>query len=310
MTYEDIHALRAAIVATERSSAEHASLFRYEEEYLSAPDGISVIVPVHNGVDEMDELFLSLRNQSLDPSKFEVIFCLNGCTDDSRARVDTFVAQTTIDAIVLESPIANVAHARNDGLQQARFRHATFVDHDDHISRGFLTECVALADYRSVVVSNIIKFENGELVSDYAQGVVLAGFNTSHIHAPQDIALCYRAYTLNAIKTAPTYMMRRISYDEILTHSEDMKYWRDLFHAFTPITVKSPTRRDIYYRKVLGQSLSRRSVDFYDKAKPRFTIMDQIDRDAISLSCDAPQRKFDVQLRALLVQTLLNLGRN
>ena len=202
-----------------------------------------------------------------------------------------------------------IRDSRNAALQRARFRHATFVDHDDHLSRAYLSECLALADYRSVVVSNIMKIEDGILIEDYAQGVIAAGFTLSHVHPPEDIALCYRAYTLNAIKTAPTYMMRRIAYDDALAHSEDVKYWRDLFHAFTPVTVKSPTRRDIYYRKVVSHSLSRRPVDFYDKAKPRFAILDQIERDETRLACNTPQRAFDAQLRALVMQTLFNLGR-
>lgn len=310
MTYEEIAGLRSLILRVERNGQDAARLFAHEAEYLEAPVGISVIVPIHNGAAEMNDLLLSFRNQSLENEKFEVIFALNGCSDDSRALVDRFSATSGIRTVVIESPVANVARARNEALQHARFRQTTFVDHDDHLSRSYLEECVALGDYRSVVVSNIIKIEDGALVEDYAQMVVTKGFDISHVHAPDDIAICYRAYTLNGIKTAPSYMLRRVRYDEALPHSEDIKYWRDVFHAFTPITVKSPTRRDIYYRRVISNSLSRRPSSYYDKAKPRFAIMDCIRDEASNFACDAPQRKFDVQLENLLLDTLFNLGRD
>lgn len=309
MTYAQIAALRSLIVAVERHGPEAERLFAYEAEYNAAPQGISVIIPVHNGADEMAELIMSLANQSLSRSQFEVIFALNGCSDASRQMVDHFAKTSGVDTVVIESDTASVALARNEALQIARFRHATFVDHDDHLSRAYLDECVALSDYRSVVVSNIIKVENGAITEDYAQKVVGKGFETSHVHSPDDITLCYRAYTLNAIKTAPTYMMRRISYDAQLAHSEDVIYWRDLFHMFTPITVKSPTRRDTYFRKVVPHSLSRKNTDFYDQAKPRFHILDRIARDAAAYPCDAPQRKIDAQLKALVLSTLDHLGR-
>ncbi len=308
MTYAEIAAIRALIELVERNGSNAPGIFAYEAEYDAAPEGISVIVPVHNGAAEMAELMICLANQTLDRNKFEVIFALNGCTDTSRLTIDHFAATSGVNAVVIESDVANVAHARNEALQMVRFRHATFVDHDDHLSRGYLEECVALSDYRSVVVSNIIKIEDDVLAEDYAQKVVAEGFQTSNVHGSDDIALCYRAYTLNAIKTAPAYMLRRVVYDENLAHSEDVKYWRDVFHAFTPITVKSPTRRDTYYRRVFTHSLSRKHIDFYDKAKPRFQILDRIEQEATTHRCDTPQRKFDAQLKELIFETLAHLG--
>lgn len=307
MTYAEIVALRSLIEFVERNGPDAAHLFAYEDEYNAAPEGISVIVPIYNGSEEMTELMLSLISQSLSRNKFEVIFSLNGCTDKSRQLVDHFAATSGVNTVVIDNETAGVAQARNRALQLARFRHTTFVDHDDHLSRAYLDECVALSNYRSVVVSNIFRLENGVLSEDYAQTVISDQFEISHVYGPDDIPLCYRAYTLNAIKTAPTYMLRRIAYDPRLTHSEDVNYWRDVFHMFTPITVKSPTRRDIYFRKILSHSLSRKNTEYYDKAKPRLYILDRINQEADAYPCDAPQRKFDAQLKSLLLNTLNDL---
>ncbi|SEN47427.1 Glycosyl transferase family 2, partial [Loktanella fryxellensis] len=194
---EVIAGLRAALLRAERNGPDAARLFAHEAEYLAAPDGISIVVPVHNGAAEMGPLLLSLRNQSLARNRFEVVFALNGCTDGSRAMVDDFAAISGVATVVLDDPVPSVARARNAALQRVRFRQTTFVDHDDHLSRDYLAECVVLGDCRSVVVANIVKLEGGNLVEDYAQTVVAHGFETSHVHGPHDIDLCYRTALLH-----------------------------------------------------------------------------------------------------------------
>ena len=306
--YENITATRSMLLALERSGPDAGYLYAQEQEFNEMPEGISVIVPVHNGADEIADLFNALHSQSLDRSQFEVIFSLNGCTDASAELVRNFRKTSDIQTVILNGRVANVARARNRALSRARFRYTTFVDHDDFLSHHYLEECLALADYRTVVVSNIVRVVDGNLESDYAQTVVSDGFRVANVFGPDDISICYRAYTLNGIKTAPTYMAAGVSYSEALPHSEDVDYWRTLFHRFTPITLKSPTRRDLYYRKVPETSLSRGMSDFYPKAKPRFAILDKIEEDKKRFPSGSPQRKFDLQLRELLLDTLYNLG--
>ncbi|WP_421505540.1 glycosyltransferase family A protein [Brucella pseudogrignonensis] len=309
LQYREINALRAVIIAVERASAERKHLYKFEKEFSSQPHGISVIVPVHNGAQELEELFISLRNQSIDKSLYEAIFSLNGCTDESLNLIEEFSAKSGVNTKIINSTFANVAKARNSAIQLASFRYCTFIDHDDFISRNYLEEFLVLGDYRSVVVSNIVKMIDNLPQEDYAQRVVQAGFEDALVHSADDISICYRAYTLNAIKSAPTYMLKRVQYEENLPHSEDLQYWRRVFNEFTPITVKTPTRTDIYYRRVLDSSLSRKHDNFYQKAKPRLVILDSIDREEKQYCCDSPQRKFDAQIKALLLDTLYNIGR-
>jgi len=307
--YREINALRAVITAVERTSAEWKHLYRFEEEFSSQRHGISIIVPVHNGAQELEDLFISLRNQSIDKSLYEAIFSLNGCTDESLNLIEEFSAKSGVNTKIINSTFANVAKARNSAIQLASFRYCTFIDHDDFISRNYLEEFLVLGDYRSVVVSNIVKVIDDQLQEDYAQRVVQAGFEDALVHSADDISICYRAYTLNAIKAAPTYMLKRVHYEDNLPHSEDLQFWRRVFKKFTPITVKTPTRTDIYYRRVLNSSLSRKPDNFYQKARPRLAILDSIDQEARQHYCDSPQRKFDSQIKSLLLETLYNIGK-
>lgn len=299
---------RALIELVEQTGGEASSLYSAQRQYLAQRQGVSVIIPVHNGAGTMDDLLSSLLDQTLGPDFYEVIFALNGCTDRSRSEIDAFTNSCPFRCVVLDDPQAGVARARNAALWRAEMRHATFVDHDDFLSRNYLEEALLFADFRSVVVSNILKVIGGRPVEDYAQTVISEGFLTGLVHGPRDIGLCYRAYTLCAIKTAPTVLMRQITFDENLPHSEDVRYWRDYFHAFLPITVKTPTRRDVYYRQARPDSLSRRADNFYHRAAPRLAILDLIAADANKCPPDSPQAIFDQRLMQLMLDTIKSLG--
>lgn len=308
MDHRTINAIRLLIEGAERKSVAMADLYRHEEEFMQYPWGISVIVPINNGVSEMGGLLHSLTTQNIYRHNYEVIFSLNGCTDNTSDTIRAFCLSGNILCTVIESNLPSISIARNRALELAKFRFATFVDHDDTLSRAYLQELISLCDYRSIVVSNIMRVENGALGPDYAQEVISVGFEISKIHPPSDIDLCFRAYTLNAIKVAPTYMLKRISYDVNLDHCEDIMYWRNVFHAFTPITVKSPGWRDIYYRTVRPRSASRGHLDLEEWARPRLSILRQLESESSQYAPKSPQYKFDLNLAKLLRETLSYRG--
>ena len=207
MNWRSIHAVRSVIEAEERRSRLTVGLYAYEEEFFGQPQGVSVIIPVLNGAAEMEALLHSLRTQTIERHEFEVIFSLNGCTDNSADVIQEFSKSSNISCVVIESERPNISHARNRAIRLARFRYATFVDHDDSLSSSYLQELRRLSSYRSIVISNILRIENGHLGADYAQKVISEGFEISKIYRADDIDLYFRAYTLNAIKMAPTYML-------------------------------------------------------------------------------------------------------
>lgn len=307
MLQADVARVRDFVICEERKGKTAGFLFRYEEEHYSRPHGVSVIVAVHNGEAEIRSLLVSLRLQSCDPKLFEVIFALNGCTDGTRELLEGF-RLVGINMTILEFAEANVSTARNSAIDVAQFRYATFVDHDDRLSRDYLSESLGLADYRSVVVSNIVRLEGGVPTEDIAQVLVEEAFVGSRVVPPEHVATCYRCYTLNAIKLAPTYMMKRIRFDRSLEHCEDVKYWRDLFVAFLPITVKTPTRRDLYFRTVRANSLSRKSSDSEYQGGPRRRILAMLIEEGQGLAFGSPGWIFDRELSIMLRGFIRNLG--
>lgn len=304
MDFCTINAIRNLVKNEERRSALGRSLYQYETEFLESPEGVSVVIPIHNGADEMKGLLHSLAAQEINNCDFEIIFSLNGCTDDTALMIQQFCLTSSLSCVVIESEESNISRARNLAIEAARFRYTTFVDHDDTLSCSYLKELVHLGDDRSVVVSNIMRIEDGRIESDYAQQVIAEGFTTSNIHCANEIGMCFRAYTLNAIKLAPTYMIKRVRYDESLPHCEDILFWREIFHSFLPITVKTPGWRDVYYRTVRHDSASRRLGDLNAWALPRLKILDILNAASFDAETHHAKRIFDRKLSTLLRDTL------
>ena len=93
-----------------------------------ASDSVSVIVPVHNGAEFVDECWQTLRAQTLPPS--EVLFVDDGSTDGTYGCLRVLDARE-IAVRVLRQPCAGPAAARNAGLAEARGDFVAFLDIDD-----------------------------------------------------------------------------------------------------------------------------------------------------------------------------------
>ena len=299
MIYDEIACIRDLMCRSERGRRDAAKIFQYEEEYFSAKSGISLIVSVHDGSRDIANLLTSLRCQNLDREKYQIIFALSGRDRGSMQLINEFRKSSAVDTIVLSAGFSDKASARNEALQHVAFRSSTFVEYHDHISRCYLDECVKLSNYRSVIVSNVISVSDGMPAEDSLQDILKKSFEFSHVNAPEDIGLCYLPYTFNSLKTAPSYMLKRIGYDGGL--GEDVKYWRDVFHKFTPITIKSPSRRDLYFRTAIEHPYRSKMTEGPKPTDATSVILNKIAADAEFLDCDSPQRKFDSHLEKFLI---------
>lgn len=108
---------------------------------------VSVIVPVYNTAERLNECLKSLQNQDL--KEVEFILIDDGSTDDSLAICRAFAAKDARFR-VLTGPNGGVCVARNRGLEAARGEWIAFCDSDDRVQPAIYTTLLDLARRENV----------------------------------------------------------------------------------------------------------------------------------------------------------------
>lgn len=96
---------------------------------------ISVIIPVFNGEEYIENCVQSLQNQTL--SEFEVIL-INDGSKDNTADICNKLSKEDSRIKVIHQENSGVSIARNKGIQNANGEYLCFIDCDDYIDRDYL----------------------------------------------------------------------------------------------------------------------------------------------------------------------------
>lgn len=107
---------------------------------------ISVIVPVYNVEDYLEECLESIVNQTY--QNLEIILVNDGSTDKSPQICQNY-ANKDKRVLVYQKQNGGLSDARNYGLERARGAYISFVDSDDLVSRDFLEKL-----YRALVLED------------------------------------------------------------------------------------------------------------------------------------------------------------
>ena len=104
---------------------------------------ISVIIPVYNVYDWIDQCLDSIINQSF--KDFEVILVDDGSTDNSDKKCEKW-EQMDQRVRVIKQQNAGPSAARNKGIKTAKGEYISFIDADDWIDEDFLQELYNAAE--------------------------------------------------------------------------------------------------------------------------------------------------------------------
>lgn len=96
----------------------------------------SIIIPVYNRPDEIDELLLSLENQTY--KNFEIILVEDGSLNTCADSIDKYKSTLTIEYLYQAN--AGPALARNYGASKSKGNYLIFVDSDCIIPKTYLEE--------------------------------------------------------------------------------------------------------------------------------------------------------------------------
>ena len=121
---------------------------------------ISVIIPIYNTEEYIEECILSIVNQTF--SDFEVICIDDGSTDDTLNILNRFASEDDRIKIIHLNQNYGVSYARNIGLNEAKGDYVLFIDSDDFLEYNALGEVYSLAKKLSadIVIFKLQNFDN------------------------------------------------------------------------------------------------------------------------------------------------------
>ena len=104
---------------------------------------ISIVVPIYNVKDYLEECVESIKNQTYED--YELILVDDGSTDGCGEIVDR-LADSDERIIAIHKANGGLSDARNAGIKIAKGEYITFIDSDDGIEVDYLEKMITLAD--------------------------------------------------------------------------------------------------------------------------------------------------------------------
>lgn len=182
---------------------------------------ISVIVPIHNTAEYLEDCFKSLVNQTY--KKLEIIAVDNGSEDDSGKICDKYVEKYEIIKVIHQKNMG-VSGARNTGIRNAEGEYIAFLDSDDFMADTMLEylyngisgvdmSCCGYAKTDNTgKISDIIRHETKEQTmsgKDFLK--ILFGMSRKE----------YQGYIWNKLYRSSIINENKLLYDEDICYNED-----------------------------------------------------------------------------------------
>ena len=228
---------------------------------MSSKHHISVIVPVYNVQDYLEECLASIIGQTIGFECIQVILVNDGSPDGSDAICKKYAAGYPENIVYVEQPNSGVAAARNKGLEFAKGELVSFLDGDDKWSEdSFETAYKAYTEHPDIPVFSCrmvffdeesgdhqlnYKYEEDRII-DIREDYTFPQLSSSSVFIETDTAKKYR-------------------FTEGLKYSEDFRYINEiLLDNPKMMLLKDPVYW--YRRRPSGDSAIQRSVtdpDYY-----------------------------------------------
>ena len=250
---------------------------------------LSVIVPMYNVEDYVEECLLSLVKQTY--QDMEIIVVDDGSTDNSVKIVEDMLAKYQQLSLV-HKPNGGLSDARNFGLQYAKGDYIGFIDSDDYVEKTFYEKMMAVAsqDYDVVVCDIHYFFEDGN-------GYIMKGIN-HHGDNMQKNALLSPMFAWNKV-------YHRHFFDD------GMRYPLNTWYEDTPVTtmifalsnkIGYVNEALVHYRQrqgsIMASNQSRRILEI-------FNIMDMVRTNFKKMELD---NKFHDEIEYLHIEHLRLYG--
>tara|TARA_R110001583_G_scaffold167713_1_gene320514 strand:- start:143 stop:1174 length:1032 start_codon:yes stop_codon:yes gene_type:complete len=215
---------------------------------------VSIIIPVYNVAEYLNECINSLIHQTL--KEIEFIFINDGSTDTCREIIESY-QQKDSRILLINQENKGVSAARNAGISVAKGRYIGFVDGDDYVETTMFETMYKLGfeNDLDIVISNFITEQNGLKINKRVN------FSTNQVFCSKDIQKEIIPYFLredglnscwNKLYKSDLIKGNSISFPIGVANGEDALFNLNCFNKATKVQFFN--YRGYYYREVKGSA--------------------------------------------------------
>lgn len=132
---------------------------------------VSVIIPVYNAEEHLEECLNSVLNQTI--LDYEVILIDDGSTDNS-GEICQVYAQKDDRVTVIHQMNQGVSAARNLGIRKANGDYITFIDSDDWVEATYMEHLMSYMTPGGFVAEHLVKNNEAAVSSSYINKMTVA----------------------------------------------------------------------------------------------------------------------------------------
>lgn len=181
---------------------------------------ISVIIPVYNGAEHIDNIYASFKKQSY--TAFELIFINDGSTDVTLSKLNDLVTKNNLNIKYITQERGGVSTARNKGLSIASGDFICFCDVDDEVKPGYLKDMLDWMEYEDID----LVFSRNELMKNNI--VVTPDYTGDTFIMPREIALVEFLYGKIDTTCCALMVRKELLLVNDLRFADGYKYGEDL----------------------------------------------------------------------------------
>lgn len=207
---------------------------------------ISVIIPTFKPDYYIWECLDSVKNQTLDEEKFEVLIILNGEKEPYYNNILNYIKENKLKNFkLLYTNQIGVSNARNIGLEICKGEYIAFIDDDDYIDKSYLENFYKILDKDTLFIANIINFNESD--KSIIKSVQYKENDTS-----KNFISYRKSFSYIGAKIIPKTIIKDFRFNTKYKNNEDSLFMLEI--SINIKQVKTSIENSIYWRRVRKKS--------------------------------------------------------
>lgn len=207
---------------------------------------ISVIIPTYKPDYYIWECLNSIKNQTLDEKKFEVLIILNGEKEPYYNNILNYIKENKLKNFkLLYTDKIGVSNARNIGLESSNGEYIAFIDDDDYVDKSYLENFYKILDKDTLFIANIINFNENDKS-------IIRSIQYKENDIEKNLFTYKKSFSYIGAKIISKNIIRNIKFNIKYKNCEDSLFMVEISKNIKQI--KTSDKSSIYWRRIRKNS--------------------------------------------------------